>query len=70
VASTAAVYFGGLETDSDRRLRAAVIYFVGLNFGQDPHQVRAVGQIAVVELKMGTIYVWVLIDMVNPLRIE
>ena len=51
-------------------LRAKIVDFVGLRFLDDANQVAGVGQVAVVQLEFGIVDMWVLVDVIYPLRIE
>ena len=59
-----------LEADRDVGLRAEVVHLIRLNFLDDAGQVRRVGQVAVVQHEVLVFNVTVLIDVVDPLRIE
>ena len=62
--------FGALKADSHMALRTQVVDFVGLGFLHDAHQIAGVGQVAVVQLEVGTCGVRVLVDVVNPLGVK
>ena len=62
--------FRRLETDRHMGLRAKVIDLVRGYFGEDPGQVRGIGQIAVMQLELGVVRMRVLVDMVDPLGVE
>lgn len=51
-------------------LGTEVVDLVWLHVLNDPGQVRAVCQIAVVQLEMSIVHMRVLIDVINPLSIE
>lgn len=59
-----------LEADRNMALRAEVVDLVRLDFGQDASQVRAVGQIAVVQPDLGVGFMRILIDVVDALRVQ
>ena len=51
-------------------LCAEVIDFIRLCFLHDADEVTGVAQVAIVQLEVGVLDVWVLIDVVNTLGIE
>ena len=62
--------FRRLEADRDMGLRAQVVDLVGLHLLQDAGQVRAVGQITVVQIEVAVIGMRILIDVVDALGVE
>ncbi len=51
-------------------LGAEIVDFVGPHLGQDPCQVRRIGEIPVMQLEPGVAFVGVLVDVVDPLGVE
>ena len=62
--------FRALKAHRHMALRTQVVDFVGLGFLHDAHQIAGVGQVAVVQLEVGTCGVRVLVDVVNPLGVK
>ena len=62
--------FGGVEADLDVAHRGEVVDLVGLHLLDDPDEVRGVGEIAVVQLEPDVGFVRILVQMVNPVRVE
>ena len=62
--------FRGLKRDRDMRLCAEIVDLVGADFLQDTDQIRAVGQVAIVEVETPGRVVRVLVEMVDPSGVE
>ena len=62
--------FGALKADSHMALRAQVVDLIRLRFLNDAGEVAAVAQVAIVQLEAGVVDVWVLVDVVYPLRVK
>ena len=51
-------------------LRGEVIQLIGLDFVDQLTESRAIGQVAVVQLHLGSGIMWIAIQMINPGRVE
>ena len=60
----------GLERDGHVALRSEVVDFVGLHLLDDPDQVRRVRHVAEVELEAHVLLVRVVIQVIDPIRVE
>jgi len=47
-----------------------VVYLIRLYLLNDPDEVGSVGEIAVMKDKLGTLYVWILVEMIDPFGVE
>ena len=51
-------------------LCAEVIDFIGLCFLHDANEVARVAQVAIVQLEVGMLHMWILVDVVHALGVE
>jgi hypothetical protein len=47
-----------------------VVNFVGLHFLDDPCKIHGVGEVTVVQNKLGVRYVWIFIEVIDAVGIE
>ncbi|MEY5029348.1 MAG: hypothetical protein RLZ63_1663, partial [Pseudomonadota bacterium] len=47
-----------------------VVHLIRLNLLHNPNEVAGVTQVAIVQYEIAMIYMWVLVKMINPVRVE
>ena len=62
--------FRRIETHCHVRLRTKIIDLIGLHLLQYSGKVRRVGQIPIMQFEARIVDMWVLVDVVDPLRVE
>ena len=62
--------FRRLKADGNVALRAKVVDLIRLRLRDDACQIAAVRQVTVVQVKVAAVLVWVVVDVINPLRVE
>ena len=62
--------FRAFKADGHVALSAQVIYFIRLCFLHDADEVAGVAQVAIVQLEVGVLDMWVLVNVVNALGVE